>query len=168
MLLILYGISIVLYIFIITRPRYSSRGIGFKVGLAIMFFISFLFGLIFLVFDYNVHKDKQPKQAAVVTDSPEMLNFYKGNVNLDPNSIDFAVRKLIIECVSYFGFDDNKKSRVCELALLKMRGKVNEKDFSVYETEQEAWKAIKSVLSSEDSELNREAIKICEEHIEKE
>lgn len=50
---------IVVYVFLIKSPKYSSKSTVFKVGLFVAFFVSMLFGLIVLLVDYLSDKGKK-------------------------------------------------------------------------------------------------------------
>lgn len=91
-----------------------------------------------------------------------------GDEYIDPNSIDYAVKKIICECVACLYYGENDSKRIVELAFNKLCGTVSEKDFSPYKTEQAAWRTIKNILSEEGEVENEGAIIICNEHIEKE
>lgn len=108
--------------------------------------------------------DKAKKKA----EKPDLKPNEIGDEYIDPSSIDYAVKKIICECTSclYYGEDDSK--RIVELTFDKIRGAISETDFSPYRTEQAAWRALKNILLEEGKAENEDAIKICNEHIEKE
>ena len=157
--LIPLAILLVIYILLITKSRLRFKSTLFKVGLGITLLANIFIGIVILIIDFILQKTDKTKGNNVKSIKDSNLAM------ACPEKTLFSIIEANVSCL---GFEKEKSKRLTQLVYDNLRPVLDDEEFSLYAAEKSSWATLENILSSEDSELNREAIKICEEHIEKE